>query len=105
MMIAPLRLLQVCELLLKLIILSSQTLVLFGDPLRSISHLCHFLLDPYEKLDLCLLRVSSSRVADLASEVGLSLGHGDSVRTLVPGKCEIIHQNLIRLSFLLMSVI
>jgi hypothetical protein len=85
--------------------MSSQTLVLFGDPLRSISHVCPFLLDPKEKLDFCLLGVGHARAADLTCEVGLNIGHGDSMHTLVPGKCEIIHQNLIRLGFLLMSVI
>lgn len=104
-MIALLRLLQVCELLLKLIIVSSETLILFGDPLRSISHVCHFLLDPKEKLDLGLLGVGDAIGADLACQVGLTKGHGDSMRTLVQGKCEIIHQNLVRLGLLLMSVI
>ena len=85
--------------------MSSQTLVLFGDPLRSITHVCHFLLDPKDKLDLCLLGMCDARAADLASEVGLSMGQGDSMRTLVPGKCEIIQQNLVRLGFLLMSVV
>jgi hypothetical protein len=84
--------------------MSSETLVLFSDPLRSISKVCYFLLDPKEKLDLCLLGVGDARAAHLACEIGLCIGRGDSMRTLIPGKCEIIHQNLIRVGFLLMSV-
>ena len=76
--------------------MSSQALILLGDPLRPIAHVRHFLLDSQEKLDLCLLGVVGADMAGLT---------GDCMRRLlVPGKGEVIHQNRVRLGLLLVSV-